>query len=301
MSALRTYFSFCIKFQLRALCPTSLTVCMFVEFLARTYKCDKSIKNIVSAIRLLHKRLHLDAPALYDFDLQLMLRAFKITLGGPRQKLPVTLDILYKLCIACDSLGRLGVVLKCVFLFAFFGFLRCSNLVPDTANDFDIHRHLSRGDVFLHGAQLVIMIKWSKTLQSKERFILLPLPSLPTHPLCPVQAFHDLLRLFPAPPNAPFFILSPSRPFRPLTAPRLRRLLAVLLHALGLSSHLYSMHSFRKGGASLCYNIGCDFARIRMHGGWTSDAVFRYIFPDISAEAVLPAQLASHILAQQFT
>ena len=83
-----------------------------------------------------------------------------------------------------------------------------------------------------------------------------------------------------------------------LTAPRLRHLLAKLLQAIGLSPALYTMHSFRKGGASLCYNIGCDFARIRAHGGWSSDAIFRYIYPDLQSQAVLPVQMAAHVLSR---
>ena len=238
MVAIRAYFGFCFKFKLQALCPSTLTVCMFVEFLARTFTCAKSIKNYISAVRLLHKRLDIDAPGLYSFDLQLMLRALKISLGGPRQRLPITVDILHQLCATCDLIGSLGTVLKCVFLFAFFRFLRCSNLAPPSETAFDFHPHLSRGDIFIHDTQVVIMIKWSKTLQAHERFILLPLPSLPNHPLCPLTALRVILRSCPAPSTSPFFLLPGKHTTRLLTAPRLRHLLAQLLQALGLSPSL---------------------------------------------------------------
>ena len=119
-------------FGLESLDPSDDTICLFLEFLARSFTSHKSISNYLSAVRILHKRLNLKGVSLHSYQVKLLLRAYQLTIGGPKPRCPVTLQLMFELTKLCDSIGTKGVVLKCVFLFAFFGFLRCSNLVPQT-------------------------------------------------------------------------------------------------------------------------------------------------------------------------
>jgi len=124
----KLYLAFCTYFQLQDVDPTSDTICWYIEFLTRSFKSPKSIKNYISGVRLLHKLIHVDCPNLYSFEVHLHLRSLSLTMPHfPKQRLPITLDILYELCALCDSLQGTGKVLKCAFIFAFFGYLRQSN------------------------------------------------------------------------------------------------------------------------------------------------------------------------------
>ena len=169
---------------------------MYAEFLSRSFKSHRAIVNYIGGVRLMHKFLGVDAPSLYSFDLHLTLRALSITMDyQPVVKLPITIDILHNMCCICAGLDKVGIVLKCVFLLAFFGFLRCSNLVPPTVSSFDPTRHLCRADITAHNSGLLILLKWSKSRQTRDRYELLPLPKIDGHPLCPTAAFRDHRRL----------------------------------------------------------------------------------------------------------
>ena len=267
-----------------------------MEFLARTFRSDKSIRNYISAIRYFHKCLHIDAHSLHSFELNLMLRAFRTTLLGTSPRLPITRDLLYKLCNECDKLGRIGLVIKCAFIFAFFGFLRCSNLVPNSIATFDKTRHLCRGDVLINPPGLIIILKWTKTQQARGNVELLPLAAIPGSTLCPVAAFKAMCESHPTKVNNPMFVVRSKTSQSIVTARILREYLARLLRSLGHSTTNYNIHSFRKGGATLCYNMGIKLSDIKNHGQWKSDAVFRYIFPNLHAKSQLPLQLASNFM-----
>ena len=131
--------------------------------LAHSFSSPKPIVNYIGGVRFLHKLLNVSSTALASFNLELMMRALNITMERKTPvRLPVTLEMLQALCEICDMLPPNGVVFKCVFLFAFFGFFRCSYLVP-SSNAFDVTRNLCGGDVFITNGKLIILVKWSKT------------------------------------------------------------------------------------------------------------------------------------------
>ena len=52
-------------------------------------------------------------------------------------------------------------------LLAFLSFLRLSNMVPHTFKNFDVSRHLARGDIIFSHDMAIILVKCSKTTQSR--------------------------------------------------------------------------------------------------------------------------------------
>ena len=213
--------------------------------MARSFSSAKSIINYIGGVRLLHHLLDIKPLSLDTFDLKLMLRAVSLTIGsGPCIRLPVTLDILFAICQLCDNLMETGVVLKCVFLFAFFVFLRCSNVVPKSAR-FDPKRQLCGGDIFRTESGLTIMLKWSKTRQSRDHVQFVSLPSLNKYPLCPVRAYNAMIRLITPENDLPLIRMNSLTGATVLTARLLRGYLRALLIELGLSPKRYTFHSFR--------------------------------------------------------
>ena len=62
-----------------------------------------------------------------------------------------------------------------------------------------------------------------------------------------------------------------------------------LLESAGYSPNLYSGHSFRRGGATLLFQMNCDPLIIQAMGDWASDQYLKYL--GLSLDQRLRAQL----------
>ena len=103
--------------------------------------------------------------------------------------IPSIIDIpmLHKIISICDTM-YMGQVFKALYLLAFYSFLRLSNIVPHAINSFDPSRHLAKGDIFLGKSSGKVLIKWSKTIQNRDRIKTIDLPFLGHSHLCPILA-----------------------------------------------------------------------------------------------------------------
>ena len=110
----------------------------------------------------------------------------------PSRKLPITVDILCgikcRLNLNCPN----DIVFWAACMVAFYGLLRKSNLLPCSQRAFSADKHLCSGDLFKAPHGLALRIKWSKTVQFKERSYFIPMPYLAAHPLCPATALARL-------------------------------------------------------------------------------------------------------------
>ena len=107
------------------------------------------ISNYLSDIRAKFVVLGLNPSALDHKKVKYYIRALK--LNRPMSVTThniITLDMLLKIVHQCDLL-YMGAVFKAVFLVAFLGFFRLSNLAPHSFMAFDFTRHLAGGDIFL--------------------------------------------------------------------------------------------------------------------------------------------------------
>ena len=142
-------------------------------------------------------------------------------------------------------------------LVAFFGLLRKANLLPTSAASFKPSMNLSKSHFAPHSWGLSVTVPCSKTNQFKERELVLALPAIPGHPLCPVSAVLSAFSLSAAsPPSGPAFWCPTSTGLSPLTSSMFTTKLATDLGHLGLSTGQYSGHSFRRGGASWALECG---------------------------------------------
>lgn len=288
------YLSFCVHYNLPYVDPSPHTVCLYTEFLARSFSSPRAIRNYVSGIRLFHKLMSKDCAAVNSFEVSLILRALDLTMQHtPKQRLPIDSGILSAICSACNSLGALGVVCKVAFLFGYFGFLRQSNLAPKRAAEFQPKRHTCRGDILLHPPGIVIILKWSKTIQRGQAVPLIPLPRIPGSPLCPLQAYNDMLQLCPTvTPNTPLLQL-PGHQRKTVTIKLLGQVFHAILDQLGYPAALYSLHSLRAGGATAAFNAGVEYTHIKRHGTWKSDCFWSYV----SAQSVEQSPVAKALAA----
>ncbi len=174
-----------------------------------------------------------------------------------------------------------------LFTVAFFSFLRKSNLVSPTTSTFDRERHLTRSDIKFTNSGCFHRIKWSKTRQHKEGIHVVPVPSIPHSPLCPVTAIHRYFSLVPANPDDPFFCLPTATSLTPVTASFFTTMLKRLISKLGLAPANYSPHSFRRGGATFAFQAGAPEQLLQLHGDWRSDAYKHYLSLPLSTRSTV--------------
>lgn len=94
----KLYFSFCERYKRSAIDPDVWTLCLYAEFLARSFRSFKSLSNYLSAVNTLHKLLDKSCQAFEAFRFKLMKRALYHTMDHViAQKLPSLLQI-FKSC-----------------------------------------------------------------------------------------------------------------------------------------------------------------------------------------------------------
>lgn len=233
----------------------------------------------------MHEMIEQRCMAYQSFHFQLMRRALSVTMYHlTEQKAPVSPALLVQLCKLTDHMGHLGPLFKCLFTLAFFRFLRVSNLVPPSGRVFDKTRQLCRGDIIVQSDSLLGLIKWSRTKQIHDKLQCIAVTALPGHIVCPVQAFRDFNRKFPAANNAPLFSYTSHKQCVVLSSSKIQKTLKMLLDLLGYTPSHFSMHSFRRGGCTTAFNCLASPVQIKEHGLWVSDAYQRYISTDIDGK-----------------
>ena len=123
----------------------------------------------------------------------------------------------------------MGQIYKALYLVAFFSFLRISNLLPHSTQSFSPIHQLSQVDLIFAPPGLHIIIKWTKTLQTRDKVKILKLPSLGSNPLCPVLALKNVLSLVPKGKNLPVFQVKTGLKWLSLTDTKARRHFSNLL------------------------------------------------------------------------
>lgn len=277
---------FCLYFDCTPIPVTLETVCLYAQFLARSFVSVEAIRSYLSGV----KQLHLFAGAQYPhtgaFALKLTLRGLeKLFQHRPQRAAAITPELLLELHKLLNLSKPHHAVMWCLFLFAFFLMARSSNLVPKSAASFDAQKQLLRRDIFCLDNLLLVALKWSKTNQVGSRVVQVPLLPLAAHPLCPISAFTRMCELVPAPGEAPAFCLRRGTKFRPVTYLEFQTFLKNLIKASGRNPAIFSSHSFRRGGATWAFKSQVPSDLIQVHGDWASDAYKIYLECDLQQRA----------------
>ena len=159
----------------------------------------------------------------------------------------------------------------------FFSLLRKSNVFPPSVLAFNPSKHLRRLDIQFDSnnpnSGLVINIRWSKTIQTKDRILQCALPLLWGHPLCPVTAVIRAFRVSQdAAGSGPAFMLPGGQVTlsTPLLYSTFNTKLKKTLESRVMTPSQYSGHSFRRGGASWALMEGHPGEMIKTRGDWKS-------------------------------
>ena len=285
ISNIRTYIFFIIYFSLPLLPTASVDLCRFLELLALT--CGYGhLKNVLSSVKYLHEAYGYKFPS-NDFNLDTTLQGLKRRLAKtPFFVMPITPRILVQMYEHLDMTKTNDLALWCSFLVAFYGLFRKANVVPESGQ-IDPKQTLTRNHIMLDRDNKVVYIHvtFSKTIQFCQRDLFIPVPSNDNPALDLYRHIVLLLDTVDAPSTAPAFSYSSSRfiSYRMFT----NRLKDLLTRA-GLSPHMFSGHSFRRGGASFLHQVGGSVLQIQSAGDWSSQCFTRYLY--LSTEERLKAQ-----------
>ena len=120
--------------------------------------------------------------------------------------------------------------------------------MPHTVAQFSPLKHLARGDVILRPDKLVLILKWSKSLQNNNQIKLITVPRIPYSTICPVAAIKNLLDLTPKGSNLPLFQFKVAQDCIPLTDNRVRRHFDLVLTKQHLNQAGFTRHipTFRR-------------------------------------------------------
>ncbi|KAL9972505.1 hypothetical protein ACROYT_G018824 [Oculina patagonica] len=293
----KSYLSFCSTFGLLPLPASPQTISSYAVFLACFTSSYQTILNKLNGVRLFHLLQNTPCTALDSFEVSLTKKELKRVLGlATHQKSPITPALLLQFKSHLDLTTPADAAIWCLFTVAFFSFLRKSNLTVSSPSSFDPTRHLCRDDIKFTSHGAVLRIKWTKTLQHKDRLLLVPLPRIPGSALCPVSASVQYFTLVPAPDSAPFFSIPSHGSLRPLTHDVFSKAIKSHISSIGLSPSNFSPHSFRRGGATFAFQAGVPERLIQRHGDWRSDAYRRYLSLSLTQRTVVADLMAAGLM-----
>ena len=153
------------------------------------------------------------------------------------------ITILSLISQTCKILEDAALV-RAVFLLAFFGFLRMSNIAPHSRYKFDKNKHFLRQDIIFAAPGAHILLKWTKTLQKSTAHHFVQLPALSNPILCPVLALKKLMASRPVPPTFPLFV-HPHPPYHLVIDTTIRYALKKVLDHIGIPVQGHGFHTFR--------------------------------------------------------
>ena len=217
------------------------------------------------------------------------------------QKLAVTPELLLNFCCFINPSDFCGVMLWGSFLVAFFGLFRKDNITVGKASAFNPRANLTVGDFTDDGEDVIwVRVNHSKVIQFGQRSHWVPLVAMEDHPLCPVSAVRKVLALHASmgsSPDAPMFLWrrGNSRKVSPMTHSVFVGEFKSLVTRVGLDWKAYAGHSFRRGGATYCFNLGVCPDLIKMLGDWKSDAYLLYDETTVARRLELPRAMVEAI------
>ncbi len=295
----KLYLEFCKDYQLQPV-PVSVEVlCLYCQFLSNRMKASETVKNYVNGVKVLHLLLDLPVGVFKSFEYHVTIRGIaRLKQHQPKQAAPITVKMLKEMSKYVDKADPCHVVVWAAILVAFFGLLRKSNLVPDTADSFNPARQLCRGDIDIAPEFMLINIKWSKTNQFRDRNVQMPIKKLPGVCFCPVSAYSKMCELVKGDAASPAFVLPSKKGRVPLTYLRFHKVFRCLIQKAGWDSSAFSSHSLRRGGASLAFRAKVPSEMIKAQGDWRSDAYLRYLSVPLGQRIGAASQVQRYIMSR---
>ena len=151
-------------------------------------------------------------------------------------------------------------------------------------------------NVEVHKSFLRVNLNWTKTIQTGERILQIPLVPIKDSILCPIKAFKRMCKLIPTSSESPLFVLPNNKV---VTYNMFQRKLRFLIQKIGLDPAKYSSHSFRRGSTTLLFRAEVPADKIQLIGDWRSDAYKKYLSYNLEDKVKISRILSQYINTSQ--
>lgn len=252
-----------------------------------------TVNNHIAAVRTLHGLLELPVPDISGHVHQAVMRGLKARHKLPKKKaMPIDPEVFERIKPFVNFGNNLELVAWVALLMGFHLLLRVSNITAASRNTFNPQENLVRRDFRMHGEVMLVHIRWTKTLQYKERQLLIPVIPFADGDISAVDWFQYMIARIPAKPESPAFAV-PTKVNKkvellPLSYSQLNRLLKKWTSQVGLSG--FSSHSLRCGGASWLKRNGVQDSVVQAIGDWRTYSFLEYI--DSALDTRMDAMIA---------
>ena len=259
----RSFLHFCNKYNIQQWPASEHVMCLYVCYLAYTFKSSKSVRNYLYGVKTLHVLAKVTPPNLNDIEVSITMRGLaKKMCNRVKQAQPLTPEILLDMLEYLDLSKRANLNFWAMLLIGFFGMLRKSNLIPDAKNTFDPLKQLTRGHVSFQQDIAILRINWAKNLQFNQRVLEIPLMLIPGSALCPVTVLRAVLK-YKGNRNHPLFGIGREVAY---TYSQFHRKFRKVLKKAGYRDRAFSSHSMHRGGASFTHHAGVPNTLIQNTG-----------------------------------
>ena len=262
-------------------------ILLWCSFMSRTNSYDSTkaqLRRVKAWFRLNRPRTGSNSGS-NPFDsvlLESFLLGLKKTNGGkPKRKRPITPEMLLAFCSVAEARATAeAYILLFAILIGFFCFLRKSNLTVETESLVDTTKMIRRADIRVDYSQYVlwVRIRRTKTIQSGDRELWIPIPGQPGHPLDIIALHTKVIAFYAHLPNEAHIFSGKwvKDSIGPLTYRTFLEGLKSMVASIGLDPTNVAGHSLRRGGASYAFHCGVPSEVIRAHGDWQSDCYLMY-------------------------
>lgn len=251
---------------------TCENICLFLVHLALSGLAYSTINNQVSALVMLAKLNSQVIEIRENFEVGLTLKALRRILGdSTTQKDAVFPADLLAMSRFVNSSDFIQISTWVGVIFLYRTMLRKCHIFADEFND----HLLTRSDIEFTDYGMTVKVSSSKTIQYKERSLLLPV-CIGGGKLCIVSLLKWYFHQYPTTLNCPI-----SSCFRDSELLKVRYSKALtLMKDWGQQAKLgknLGMHSMRRGAATLMSLGGMPLEDIKDRGDWKTDVFYKYI------------------------
>lgn len=275
----KRYHEFCTVLKVDPFPLTEIQMCRFVAYLTFSLGSYGSVVNYLGGIRKLNALARLQPPICTGY-IDNVLKGVKRLLAHPiKQADPMTPALLLAISKFVDTNDQKQVCIFTAMVVGFFLFLRAANLTCKTQFDsFDPEQHLSRGDFRCSDELILVKVTFTKTIQFKERVILMPLLPVRNKAICPIHWLRLMLRGTPASSDSPAFCFRVGDRLAALTYQQLSDQMKKWASTAGVKNvSRITPYSLRRGGCTWAFESNLPATAIRILGDWASDTFYRYI------------------------
>ena len=276
----KSYMKFCAEYLYEPFPADKWWYVQFGQYLSWQDKCPDTVDNYVSTVRVKHRLKDLPVPEKGQIHYKLFSDGLKkADTRIVQQAGNMTQAILFKLAQVVNFAAELEAVAFTAILIAFSLVLRVSNIGPPSRAKFDPHSHLKRSDVRIIDGHVSVGIRWSKTVQHRNKVKWTPLMPSKYSLICPVRWLLKMFKIIKAYPHEPLFMVREGKnnDRYPLTSSQVRRLMKKWCEMAGLDPKEFTPHCLRRGGLNWAHKAKLSGEALQLMGGWRSDAYMDYI------------------------